>query len=44
MRDTDDDYTDDEASDLDAAAGVFAAVAIGACVYLVTFLVWSALT
>ncbi len=43
MRDTDDDYTDDKASDLDAAAGVFAACAIGAAVYLLTFMLWSAL-
>lgn len=43
MRDADDDYTDDEADDLDAAAGVFAACAIGAAVYLFTFLLWSAL-
>ena len=42
MRD-DDRYTDDEADDLDAAAGVFASVAIGAFVYLVTFMLWSLL-
>lgn len=45
MRDTDDDrYTDEHNDDLDAAAGVFAAVAIGSCIYLFTFLIWSALT
>ena len=45
MRDTDDDrYTDDDNEDLDAAAGVFAACAIGAAIYLFTYLIWSALT
>lgn len=42
MRDTDDDrYTEDDCTDLDAAAGVFASVAIGAFIYLVTFYLWS---
>ena len=34
---------DDWHDDLDAAAGIIAACAIGACVYLLTFLLWSAL-